>query len=352
MKQSNDSLIIEKEALHLKAKNAERESSSLKEQLNSALQSLDEMMKYIDASREEHDDVIQCLERDLNKALELKQAAESKVRRLADKLKKGEAIMKEKLDKQMGTSLDKIAELETSIKEKMAETTLLHDKVKMLQGKVDQFNQISKTKESEMTRQREEHQVKLAEETSVRIKLEKDKQSLVEKLSTLEQENTELKESLAEARGRECHDVEHKEQSCKIKELDALVQEKTVEAISLQDKIKTIEAGIEELNQSRKKEVEEREVRLSAVEEENAELKDSLEKCKCKESQLAELKEVLQQTKKTEIQLRGELAHKRQQVAISESNARHLQEHITSLEAQIDKLINDYESKLEDMSES
>ena len=148
----------------------------------------------------------------------------------------------------------------------------------------------------------------------------------------MEQENTELKESLAEARGRECHDVEHKEQSCKIKELDALVQEKTAEATSLQDKIKTIEAGIEELNQSRKKEAEEREFKLK--------------------SQLAELKEVLQQNKKTEIQLRGELAHKRQQVAISESNEKHLREHITSLEAQIDKLINDYESKLEDMSES
>lgn len=332
MKQGNDSLIIEKENLDLKAKNAERESSSLKEQLNSALQSLDEMMKYIDASREEHDDVIQCLERDLNKALELKQAAENKVTGLADKLKKGEAIMKEKLNKQTGTSLVKISELETSIKEKIAETTLLHDKVKILQGKLDQFNQTIKVNESEMTRQREEHEVKLAEETSVRIKLEENKQSLVEKLSTLEQENTELKESLAEARGRECHDIEHKEQSCKIKELDALVQEKTVEATSLQDKIKTIEAGIEELNQSRKKEAEEREFKL--------------------ESQLAELKEVLQQTKKTEIQLRGELAHKRQQVAISESNEKHLREHITSLEAQIDKLINDYESKLEDMSES
>ncbi len=363
MKQSNDSLIIEKENLGLKGKNAERESSSLKEQLNSALQSLDEMMKYIDASREEHDDVIQCLERDLNKALELKQAAENKVTRLADKMKKGEAIMKEKLDKQTGISLGKISELETSIKEKIAETTLLHEKVKMLQGKVDQCNQISKVNESEMARRCEEHQVKLAEETSVRTKLEEDKQSLVDKLSTLEQENTELKESLTEARGRECHDVEHKEQSCKIKELDALVQEKTAEATSLQDKIKTIEAGIEELNQNRKREAEEREFkleeekkltaeRLSAAEEENAELKDSLERCRCKESQLAELKQVLQQTKKTEIQLRGELAHKRQQVAISESNEKHLREHITSLEAQIDKLINDYESKLEDMSES
>lgn len=325
MKQSNGSLIIEKENLEMKAKNAERESSSLKEQLNSALQSLDEMMKYIDASREEHDDVIQCLERDLNKALELKQAAENKVTRLADKMQKGEVIMKEKLDKQTGISLGKISELETSIQEKIAETTLLHDKVKMLQGKLDQFNQTSKANESEMARQREEHQVKLTEETSVRIKLEEDKQLLVVKLSTLEQENADLKESLVEARGRECHDVEHKE-------LDALVQEKTAEATSLQDKIKTIEAGMEELNQSRKKEAEEREFKL--------------------ESQLAELKEVLQQTKKTEIQLRGELAHKRQQVAISESNEKHLREHISSLEAQIDKLINDYESKLEDMSES
>ena len=92
--------------------------------------------------------------------------------------------------------------------------------------------------------------------------------------------------------------------------------------------------------------------KLRAAEEGNAELEKTLEELRRKENQLNELKETLQQKTKNEIQMRGELAHKKQQMTIAESNEKHLQEHVTSLEAQIDKLISDYESKLEEMSES
>lgn len=246
-------LIIEKEKLALMLTDTEKENRSYKEQLTSALKSLDEMMKYINASREENDNIIQSLESDLNKALEMKQAAENKMKKLVMELKQQSV---------------KIVELDARVQEKASEAALLQDKLKMLQADIEKLNQSRhmeagerRSDESKLERQREVYKVKLEEEKKLTV------------------------------------------------------------------------------------------ARLGAAENENAELKDSLAKLNSEDTQLAGLKEALQQSKKNEIQLRGELAHKKQQIAISESNKKHLEQHIASLEVQIDNLIADYESKLEEKSE-
>lgn len=356
--EENEDLIIKNKELEQKLEDAKKEISSQKEELTSALSSLDEMMKYIETSREEHDDIIQSLEADLSKALVVKHATEIKMNELVVETKKEFDAMKDKVVAQSESSLEehrrKIVDLETSINEKASEVTSLQHKIQMLEAELDQ------NKDSVGGRPSEQYEEKLGE--------------MVEKLRVMERENVELKESLAEARMRVCHDVEHKEQGEKIARLDASLREKVAEAATLQDKIKTLQAEIENLKQTFtvEKESNEREkakqreeyeskvaeekqqrvAKLRAAEEENEELKKSLEELHRKESQLVELTDTLQQKTKNEIQLRGELAHKKQQMTIAESNEKHLQEHVASLEAQIDRLISDYEAKLEELSES
>lgn len=358
----NGNLILENKELKLKLEDTEKESRSRKEELTSALTSLDEMMKYIETSRKEHDDIIQSLEGDLSKALDVKHATETQMNELVEEMREECDAVKEKVIAQAESSLveyrRKIVELETSMNEKTSEVRSLERKVQMLTAEVDQ----NKAGEwmSNNNNHREEYQEKL-EET-------------VEKLRVAERENTELKESLAEARMRVCHDVEHKEQGEKIARLNASLKEKAAEATTLQDKIKALQAEVQRLSQiltdekesneserARQREKyeikveEEKQItltKLSAAEKDNDELKKSLEELRRKESELVELKETVEQKTKNEIQLRGELAHKKQQMTIAESNEKHLQEHVASLEAQIDDLISDYETKLQEISES
>ena len=382
----NGELILANRNLEQKLEHAEKESRSHKEELTSALTSLDEMMKYIETAREEHDDIIQSLEDDLSKALDVKHATENKMNELVEEMKTEYDATKEKLIKQTESSLAayrkqtesslaeyrrKIVELETSIQEKASEATSLQQKIHMLEAEIDQLrNKEAVERKSNSSKHREEYEEKLEEEKITRARLEE----TVEKLRVTERENAELKESLAEARMRVCHDVEHKEQGEKIARLHATLQEKAAEATTLQDKIKALQAEVENLSLTLTDEKESNEsewarqrqeyeikmeeekqltvAKLRAAEEGNAELEKTLEELRRKENQLNELKETLQQKTKNEIQMRGELAHKKQQMTIAESNEKHLQEHVTSLEAQIDKLISDYESKLEEMSES
>ena len=52
------------------------EGTSRNGQLKSALQSLDEMMRYIESMRQENDDVVASLESDLEKSINMKQEVE------------------------------------------------------------------------------------------------------------------------------------------------------------------------------------------------------------------------------------------------------------------------------------
>ena len=60
---------------------SQKESSARKTELKTALQSLDEMMKYIENMREENDDIVASLEADLEKAILMKCDAEKAMQR-------------------------------------------------------------------------------------------------------------------------------------------------------------------------------------------------------------------------------------------------------------------------------
>ena len=63
-------------------------------------------------------------------------------------------------------------------------------------------------------------------------------------------------------------------------------------------------------------------------------------------SEYDDLQKMLKKKMNSEKKLRGELAQKKQMIAILQSNEKALEEHIASLEEQINKLVNSYESKL------
>ena len=65
-----------------------------------------------------------------------------------------------------------------------------------------------------------------------------------------------------------------------------------------------------------------------------------------KEQACNELKTKLQEQSKNESKLRGELAQNKQLMTITQANEKLLEDHVASLEAQIDTLVADYESKL------
>lgn len=109
-------------------------------------------------------------------------------------------------------------------------------------------------------------------------------------------------------------------------------------------------------------------VNLRALEARNEELQDALklaeskstkstsgdcDKCDSigrtlKETEQAceELKTKLQELSKNELLVRGELAQSKQLMSITQANEKLLEDHVSSLEAQIDTLVADYESKL------
>ena len=346
-------LIQENKELKQKVESVMKEALSQSEELTSALSTLDEMMKYIETSREESDAIIQALEDDLSKALDVKQSAEKNMTGIVEEMKKDYDDMKEKLMKQAELSADDhnrvILELEATIQQRTSEASSLQQKNILLETEIENGQKSYHNRD-----QNEE----LEEEKATMAKL-KDKARLAEeKLRAKEEENIELKESLVEARMRGCHDAEHKEQGEIIARLNCLLQEKEKEVASLQDKIKALQTEVESLGESKEsdwtKQREEYEIKLEgekqAAEKEIVALKKSLDEIQGNETQLAQLKDELMQKTKAEIELRGELAHKKQQMIISESNEKHLEEHVASLESQIDKLISDYESKLEEMS--
>lgn len=65
-----------------------------------------------------------------------------------------------------------------------------------------------------------------------------------------------------------------------------------------------------------------------------------------KEQAFDELKVKLHEQSKNESKLRGELAQNKQLISITKANEKLLEDHITSLEVQIDTLVADYEAKL------
>ena len=90
---------------------------------------------------------------------------------------------------------------------------------------------------------------------------------------------------------------------------------------------------------------------------ENSQLSEKLSEAEAEIAQLKELAErasnntdsvnKLEKYKKNEKVLRMELAQLRSELARKNSKEKHLEDHVTSLEEQVNKLVADYESKLQ-----
>ena len=156
----------------------------------------------------------------------------------------------------------------------------------------------------------------------------------------------------------------------KIKDsLESTLNKATSESESLRSLVKELESQLDSLQQNKNEEidniklsqaqwakkVEECEEKLelslsrhSVLLEENDRLKKSIEKTSSNVSaDYDELAKRLEKKSNNERILRGEVAQKKQMISILESNEKHLEDHIASLEEQINKLVSDYESRLQ-----
>jgi predicted RNase H-like nuclease (RuvC/YqgF family) len=103
--------------------------------------------------------------------------------------------------------------------------------------------------------------------------------------------------------------------------------------------LRDLEAKNKELNEA---------LKLATTAAENS-LQSNCINCDSTQQKLDDLKTKLQDQVKTEMKLRGELAQNKQLMTITQANEKLLEEHVSSLEAQINALVNDYETKLGDV---
>ena len=127
-------------------------------------------------------------------------------------------------------------------------------------------------------------------------------------------------------------------------QLDSLQQNKNEEI----DDIKLSQAQWAKKVEDCEEKLEQSLSRHSVLLEENDRLKKSIEKTSSNVSaDYDELAKRLEKKSNNERILRGEVAQKKQMISILESNEKHLEDHIASLEEQINKLVSDYESRLQ-----
>mmetsp|Transcript_18107 Transcript_18107/g.38060 ORF Transcript_18107/g.38060 Transcript_18107/m.38060 type:complete len:411 (+) Transcript_18107:2-1234(+) len=197
--------------------------------------------------------------------------------------------------------------------------------------------------------------------------------SLKERSSQLESIKLEMKSAIQaklEESGRQAKDLEGK----------------SSEVVSLSQTVKTLEVQIKELKQLNKEEASQWSKKVKECKEEISQLSDKLEISISRHAAITkergELLEKLNSTKRKNVSLReslgelgkdkasdrsdfedltrklekkinneralrGEVAQKKQMIAILQSNEKHLEEHVACLEEQINKLVSDYESKLQ-----
>ena len=193
-----------------------------------------------------------------------------------------------------------------------------------------------------------------------------------------------LKEKRAFYEGRlKEHDAERVAAQGHINELEQTLQEKSLESGSLRQTIESLEAEVKDLKQNgneetsrlksseetwskQAKEMEEKlDIAVSRHSELAKEKMDLMEKLKDAEKEAAALQSSLDEAKSSrtseyedlarmlkkkmdnERRLRGEMAQKKQVISILQSNEKHLEEMVESLQEQIDKLVTEYESKLQ-----
>ena len=278
----------------------------------------------------------------------------------------------EELESLRNQSTGDLSGLETLLQKRSSQLDSMKDELKMMEEKIGLDVELKQSLKSAL------------KESAIEAESLKEKMHrLQEQSNAAEKLINDLEESFSSAK------KSTEEQASKKHELETALREKSTEMEFLQETIKRLEAQVNKLKKdiseeasrikssetgwstkARENEDELAEVKdklkfsssrhavlqreksdlaekLSEVERENASLKSSLDQTSAaKTSEYDDLQKMLKKKMNSEKKLRGELAQKKQLIAILQSNEKALEEHIASLEEQINKLVNSYESKL------
>lgn len=173
----------------------------------------------------------------------------------------------------------------------------------------------------------------------------------------------EFNESLAEVmENGSCHEELLKQQLNQLREqsksLSLQLEEQNHQIAAGEKSKQELELTVEKLSlelQDRQREINEKK---SGLTKENSQLSEQLRAVEKEIAQLKELKSMehpdyediakrLEKKAKSEKALRVEMAQLRSEVARKKSNEKHLEDHVASLEEQINELVSEYESKLQ-----
>lgn len=173
----------------------------------------------------------------------------------------------------------------------------------------------------------------------------------------------EFNESLAEVmENGSCHEELLKQQLNQLREqsksLSLQLEERNHQTAAGEKSKQELELTVEKLRlelQDRQREMNEKN---SGLTKENSQIGEQLRDAEKEIAQLKELKSTehpdyediakrLEKKAKSEKALRVEMAQLRSEVARKKSNEKHLEDHVASLEEQINELVSEYESKLQ-----
>lgn len=173
----------------------------------------------------------------------------------------------------------------------------------------------------------------------------------------------EFNESLAEVmENGSCHEELLKQQLNQLREqsksLSLQLEERNHQTAAGEKSKQELELTVEKLRlelQDRQREMNEKN---SGLTKENSQISEQLRDAEKEIVQLKELKSMehpdyediakrLEKKAKSEKALRVEMAQLRSEVARKKSNEKHLEDHVASLEEQINELVSEYESKLQ-----
>ncbi len=173
----------------------------------------------------------------------------------------------------------------------------------------------------------------------------------------------EFNESLAEVmENGSCHEELLKQQLNQLREqsksLSLQLEERNHQTAAGEKSKQELELTVEKLRlelQDRQREMNEKN---SGLTKENSQISEQLRDAEKEIAQLKELKSTehpdyediakrLEKKAKSEKALRVEMAQLRSEVARKKSNEKHLEDHVASLEEQINELVSEYESKLQ-----
>ena len=307
---TNKALQVELRDTRSLLETAEGDSRSRNAQLKSALSSLKEMMAFVDDQRQENAQAVLALETELDKSLLSKQ-------QLNDDLKRTMAASEvaERTMQLQDAEIKRLTEeLETCRSDSLLEITAAKDQYVQ---KLDEFTQ-AKTLEAT-----EAQNLEMCKVLELRVALEK-------KVHEID----DLKDSL-----KRSQEAVHKSEQ-KAADLASSLETKTDElAGDYQSMLKKAQDELDICKLTKNGIADE----LRASQEELEKVRTNKE---CIDSQHSELKREYDSKSKKEKAIRGELAQKNQMLSIVQSNEKALQEHVASLESQIDRLVQDYETKL------